>query len=70
MYNRVHVRWTTHSPEGLSERDVLMAGFCDGRAEEFGEVEEEKGSQSKADGGGEGVEDWRQRVKDCCGPKA
>lgn len=55
VYNRVHVRWTTHSPEGLSEKDTRMAGVCDREAEKFGEVVEE------------GKRDWRAEVKDCCG---
>lgn len=37
VYNRTHVRWTTHRPEGLSLKDLKMAQFCDERADEFGE---------------------------------
>ena len=37
-YNEVVVRWTTHRPKGISEKDVYMAGWCDRRAAEFGEV--------------------------------
>lgn len=29
VYNRVFVRWTTHNPAGLSEKDTKMAGICD-----------------------------------------
>ena len=48
VYNRTHVRWTTHRPEGLSGRDVEMAGFCDGVAREKGEVlAEPGGSESR-----------------------
>ncbi|KAL9048568.1 MAG: hypothetical protein Q9162_007652 [Coniocarpon cinnabarinum] len=28
-YNAVFVRWTTHNPAGLSEKDVKMASLCD-----------------------------------------
>jgi len=28
-YNKVHVRWTTHKPFGLSNKDTKMASFCD-----------------------------------------
>ena len=28
-YNRVFVRWTTHNPAGLSEKDTHMATLCD-----------------------------------------
>lgn len=37
VYNRVHIRWTTHSPPGLSMKDLAMAAFCDDQAREFGE---------------------------------
>ena len=43
IYNRTHVRWTTHNPEGLSGKDVGMARFCDGVAREKGEVPAEPG---------------------------
>ena len=38
VYNRVHIRWTTHSPRGLSEKDVDMAQFCEAQAQGLGEV--------------------------------
>lgn len=34
------IRWTTHSPSGLSSKDVLMAQFCDDMALNLGIVEE------------------------------
>lgn len=37
VYNRTHVRWTTHKPEGLSYKDLAMAEFCDAKARDFGE---------------------------------
>jgi len=38
VYNKVTIRWTTHSPEGLSYKDVEMAKFCDGKGAELGEI--------------------------------
>jgi 4a-hydroxytetrahydrobiopterin dehydratase len=32
----VIVRWTTHNPAGLSDKDVDMARFCDLKAAEIG----------------------------------
>jgi len=37
VYNTVFMRWTTHSPSGLSEKDILMAQFCDTIATEMDE---------------------------------
>ncbi|KAI7300499.1 hypothetical protein KC326_g9331, partial [Hortaea werneckii] len=58
VYNRTHILWTTHSPAGLSGKDTQMARFCDGVAEEMGEVVEaedgEKGAGDCCGGGGEG----------------
>ncbi|KAE9993313.1 hypothetical protein EG327_005507 [Venturia inaequalis] len=71
-YNTVFVRWTTHVPKGLTEKDVNMAKVCDEVAKEVGEeVKEEKS---------EGVEGVLQEMKglleeavkeagDCCAPK-
>lgn len=41
VYNKTHIRWTTHSPEGLSSKDTRMAEFCDEAAREFNELESE-----------------------------
>jgi len=41
VYNTTFIRWTTHSPPGLSEKDVQMARYCDEQAEICGEVESE-----------------------------
>ncbi|RMY67153.1 hypothetical protein D0863_07969 [Hortaea werneckii] len=58
VYNRTQILWTTHSPAGLSGKDTQMARFCDGVAEEMGEVVEaedgEKGAGDCCGGGGEG----------------
>ncbi|KAI0396281.1 transcriptional coactivator/pterin dehydratase [Xylariaceae sp. FL0594] len=34
----LYIRWTTHSPEGLSAKDVELAILCDSLARDFGEV--------------------------------
>lgn len=49
MGNRVFVRWTTHDPPGLSEKDVEMAATCDqiAKREEFSY--EHKSSSPSAD---------------------
>jgi len=65
VYNATFIRWTTHSPPGLSEKDVLMARYCDEQANVCGEVESE---------GGAGVgKELADRVAseggDCCVPK-
>ena len=51
VYNTTFIRWTTHSPSGLSAKDTLMARFCDEQAEKFGEVreDEEKGGDVERD---------------------
>ncbi|KAI5808066.1 transcriptional coactivator/pterin dehydratase, partial [Peziza echinospora] len=36
VYNKVVVRWTTHNPKGISEKDVYMAKWCDDAGERFG----------------------------------
>ena len=68
VYNTAFIRWTTHSPPGLSAKDVLMARFCDEKAEECGELAVEAGKED----GGVGKE-LADRVAteggDCCVPK-
>lgn len=41
VFNKTHIRWTTHNPEGLSTKDTVMANFCDDAGKEFGEAEPE-----------------------------
>ncbi|KAI9050474.1 hypothetical protein LZ554_005637 [Drepanopeziza brunnea f. sp. 'monogermtubi'] len=74
VYNTTFIRWTTHSPAGLSEKDVVMAKFCDRKAEECGELD-----QVGVDGEGEGdavggvskelVDRVAREGGDCCAPK-
>jgi len=46
VYNKTHIRWTTHTPPGLSSADLHMARFCDEVAGRFGEVSEGNGEKS------------------------
>jgi 4a-hydroxytetrahydrobiopterin dehydratase len=38
VYNKVFVRWTTHRPPGLSDKDLQMATHCSSLAAELGDV--------------------------------
>ncbi|KAI1638520.1 transcriptional coactivator/pterin dehydratase [Biscogniauxia mediterranea] len=51
VYNTTYIRWTTHSPKGLSAKDVELAALCDALARDFGEIvpeESEGGDDSCA----------------------
>ncbi|RDA82957.1 hypothetical protein CP532_0873 [Ophiocordyceps camponoti-leonardi (nom. inval.)] len=39
VFNTTLVRWTTHDPLGLSEKDVRLAAICDALAGDFQEVD-------------------------------
>ncbi|KAK1466014.1 pterin 4 alpha carbinolamine dehydratase [Colletotrichum melonis] len=39
VYNTTFIRWTTHVPKGLSDKDLKLALICDVLAKDFGEVE-------------------------------
>lgn len=65
VYNTTFIRWTTHSPKGLSEKDLTLAQLCDSIAKDFGELEPENScslgaiaDKAVASAGG-----------DCCTPK-
>ncbi|KAL7274730.1 hypothetical protein RUND412_002355 [Rhizina undulata] len=45
VYNKVTIRWTTHNPRGLSDKDLDMAKFCDEKAKELGEVVSEESAK-------------------------
>ncbi|KAI9731086.1 MAG: hypothetical protein M1818_007943 [Claussenomyces sp. TS43310] len=70
VYNTTFIRWTTHSPPGLSGKDLSMARFCTEQARLHGVVDEDELDGSK-DSLGRGLAD---RVAsdggDCCVPKA
>lgn len=66
VYNTAFIRWTTHSPPGLSAKDIQMARYCDGQALVYGET------PNNAESGSVGKElADRVAVKggDCCVPK-
>ncbi|KAI0596462.1 transcriptional coactivator/pterin dehydratase [Biscogniauxia sp. FL1348] len=46
VYNTTYIRWTTHSPKGLSAKDVELAALCDALARDFGEVVPEKNGEN------------------------
>jgi len=62
VFNRTNVRWTTHSPKGMSVKDTHMARFCDEAAERHGEQYPDP-TEAKMEGGG-AIESG-----DCCGQK-
>ncbi|KAL1874532.1 hypothetical protein Daus18300_003551 [Diaporthe australafricana] len=68
VYNTTFIRWTTHSPAGLSAKDTELAAICDGYAQSFGEVQE-----APADGQScqlKGLADHVASASgDCCAPK-
>ncbi|KZZ90436.1 pterin-4-alpha-carbinolamine dehydratase family protein [Moelleriella libera RCEF 2490] len=37
VYNTTFIRWTTHNPAGLSEKDVTLAALCDALAKDMGD---------------------------------
>ncbi|CAJ2501958.1 Uu.00g048110.m01.CDS01 [Anthostomella pinea] len=69
VYNTTYIRWTTHSPKGLSAKDVELAAACDGLARDFGEIveDEEDGGATRE------LKQVADRVVanagDCCAPK-
>ncbi|KAL9488699.1 hypothetical protein ACSS6W_000976 [Trichoderma asperelloides] len=44
VYNTTFIRWTTHVPKGLSDKDIGLATLCDALAKDFGELELEPAS--------------------------
>ncbi|KAG6039814.1 hypothetical protein E4U41_002060 [Claviceps citrina] len=41
VYNTTFIRWTSHNPRGLSDKDVTLAALCDGIAKDLGELDPE-----------------------------
>lgn len=66
VYNTAFIRWTTHSPPGLSEKDVAMARYCDEQARACGEVE---GDSAGSAVGKELADRVASEGGDCCVPK-
>lgn len=72
MYNTTFIRWTTHSPKGLSVKDLKLAMICDALAKDFGEVEEAPpAAEGEATSCGiRGLADKAAGTAgDCCTPK-
>ncbi|KAI9783541.1 MAG: hypothetical protein M1839_003711 [Geoglossum umbratile] len=66
VYNKTFIRWTTHSPSGLSLKDASMARFCDEQARAMGELNEAS-SENKTDNSGSSLVD--RVVGGCCSSK-
>jgi len=47
VYNTTFIRWTTHHPKGLSEKDIELATLCDILAQDFGETVVDKSHQQQ-----------------------
>ncbi|KAG6066965.1 hypothetical protein E4U32_004860 [Claviceps aff. humidiphila group G2b] len=65
VYNTTFIRWTTHNPRGLSDKDVRLASLCDSIARDFGELDAEPLScevRARADAA-------ISKSGDCCKPK-
>ncbi|PQE22910.1 pterin-4-alpha-carbinolamine dehydratase family protein [Rutstroemia sp. NJR-2017a BBW] len=69
VYNTTFIRWTTHSPPGLSEKDLFMAKFCDEQAALKEEVQIEEEEIGGADVGRELADRVAREGGDCCVPK-
>lgn len=65
VYNTTFIRWTTHSPKGLSDKDIDLATICDSIAKDFGELEPEPASCVMPSLADKVVESGG----DCCVPK-
>lgn len=69
VYNTVFIRWTTHSPPGLSAKDVSMAKFCDAQAVVFKEiVPDPEKAQEPSSVGKELADRVAEAGGDCCVP--
>jgi 4a-hydroxytetrahydrobiopterin dehydratase len=72
-YNTVFVRWTTHSPKGLSGKDLQLAKLTDDHAQRFEELKTEEESLAGNVTVGEGLVGLADQIgksaPDCCVPK-
>jgi 4a-hydroxytetrahydrobiopterin dehydratase len=72
-YNTVFIRWTTHSPKGLSAKDLHLANLVDDHAARFEELRVDGGSSTKTDVAHGGLVDLADEIgksaPDCCVPK-
>ncbi|KAG6143428.1 hypothetical protein E4U12_001472 [Claviceps purpurea] len=65
VYNTTFIRWTTHNPKGLSDKDVRLASLCDSIARDFGELDAEPLSCEVRARAGAAI----SKSGDCCKPK-
>ncbi len=65
VYNTTYIRWTTHSPKGLSEKDLDMAAICDALAKDFSEIASDDSNADMASLASEAT----AIAGDCCVPK-
>jgi 4a-hydroxytetrahydrobiopterin dehydratase len=77
VFNTTFIRWTTHHPKGLSEKDIELARICDELARDFGEVAVEKPQEQQEQqqqGEACGLSGLANRAVgsagDCCVPKS
>jgi len=75
VYNTTFIRWTTHSPPGLSHLDVQMAAFCDEQGKAFGELPPQPaaapGQPQEDSSGVSALADSAVKAGgDCCVPKS
>ncbi|KAF2965862.1 hypothetical protein GQX73_g7698 [Xylaria multiplex] len=68
VYNITYIRWTTHNPEGLSAKDVELAGLCDSLARDFGEVIDD-GITAQSCDLRQVADSAKGDAGDCCKPK-
>ncbi|EEU40930.1 uncharacterized protein NECHADRAFT_76536 [Fusarium vanettenii 77-13-4] len=76
VYNTTFVRWTTHNPAGLSDKDIDMAAQCDTLAAQLGELPPEPVPEAAVEAEGQscairGLADRAAGAAgDCCTPKS
>ncbi|KAH6631755.1 pterin 4 alpha carbinolamine dehydratase-domain-containing protein [Chaetomium tenue] len=83
VFNTTFIRWTTHHPKGLSEKDIELAAICDKLATDFGELaieglqgqqQEQQQQQQQQQGEACGLSGLANRAVgsagDCCVPKS
>ncbi|KAM0215665.1 hypothetical protein ACHAQD_008227 [Fusarium lateritium] len=73
VYNTTFIRWTTHNPAGLSDKDITMAGQCDVLAKHLGELAPEPTAAAETEDQSCAIRGLADRAAgaagDCCTPK-
>ncbi|TLD31263.1 hypothetical protein PspLS_02773 [Pyricularia sp. CBS 133598] len=70
VYNTIFIRWTTHSPKGLSAKDVDLAAVCDSLANDFGEVKQSPDEENAMCKMRDLTSTVTANAGDCCVPKS